>query len=357
MAKSKKKAPTKKKVVTKKKVAASKTGTAKYPRHSVKKVLRIPEAILDQNAGNPCSSADTAAYLGVGHSGPYQMEVSSAKKYGLLESPSEGKVQPTELAKKILRPQSEADELQGLRDAIMNAPQICEVYKHYRGENLPDPQFFKNTVVDKYSVPLEKADEFREVFLKSLKEAELLSEHGDKTRVLDVTEEDSSPSEKTDALKKLGRKVKVSATDSCFVMQPFSAPLGDYYEKIYRPAIEKAGLKPVRADADIFGTGKIIDQVWRGITEAKVLVAELTTRNPNVFYELGLAHALEKPVVLVSSSEDDVPFDLQHIRVIYYDVTDPFWGNKLIDKVAENVLSAIENPEEAVFKSVFEGNS
>ncbi|HEY9135858.1 MAG TPA: hypothetical protein VIM85_08695, partial [Pseudomonadales bacterium] len=58
------------------------------------------------------------------------------------------------------------------------------------------------------------------------------------------------------------------------------SPLGDYYEKIYKPAIEKAGLKPVRADADIFGTGKIIDQVWRGITQAKVLVAELTTRNP-----------------------------------------------------------------------------
>jgi hypothetical protein len=41
---------------------------------------------------------------------------------------------------------------------------------------------------------------------------------------------------------------------------------------------------------------------------------------------LGLAHALEKPVVLVSSNEADVPFDLQHIRVIYYDVNDPFWG-------------------------------
>jgi hypothetical protein len=279
------------------------------------------------------------------------MEVSSAEKYGLLESPTEGKIQPTELAKKILRPQSDADELQGLREAIMNAPQISEVYKHYRGENLPDPQFFKNTIVDKYSVPLDKADEFLEIFLKSLGgEAALLSEHGDKTRVLDVTEEDSSPSEKTDALKKPGKKVKVSATDSCFVMQPFASPLGGYYEKIYKLAIEKAGLKSVRADADIFGTGKIIDPVWRGITEAKVLIAELTTRNPNVFYELGLAHALKKPVVLVSSSEDDVPFDLQHIRVIYYDVNDPFWGNRLIDKVAENVLSAIENPEEAIFK-------
>jgi hypothetical protein len=92
-----------------------------------------------------------------------------------------------------------------------------------------------------------------------------------------------------------------------------------------------------------------MDQIWSGINAAKVLVAELTSRNPNVFYELGLAHALNKPVVLVSSNEPDVPFDLKHIRVIYYDVTDPFWGQKLIDKVAENILSALKNPEEAVF--------
>ena len=93
-----------------------------------------------------------------------------------------------------------------------------------------------------------------------------------------------------------------------------------------------------------------MDQVWSGINAAKVLVAELTTRNPNVFYELGLAHALKKRVVLVSSNEADVPFDLKHIRVIYYDVTDPFWGSKLLDKVAENILSAIQNPEEAIFR-------
>ena len=142
----------------------------------------------------------------------------------------------------------------------------------------------------------------------------------------------------------------MSSTDTCFVVMPFAPPLGDYYSKIYEPAIEKAGLTSIRADNDIFGTGKIMDQIWSGIKSAKVLIAELTKRNPNVLYELGLAHALEKPVVLVSSNEEDVPFDLQHIRVIYYDVTDPFWGQKLIDKVAENILSAIKNPEEAIFK-------
>ena len=130
---------------------------------------------------------------------------------------------------------------------------------------------------------------------------------------------------------------------------PFAAPIGGYYQHIYEPAIQKAGLRAVRADADIFGTGKIMEQIWSGINAAKVLVAELTSRNPNVFYELGLAHALQKPVVLVSSNEPDVPFDLKHIRVIYYDVTDPFWGEKLIGKVAENIVSALKNPEEAVF--------
>jgi hypothetical protein len=79
-----------------------------------------------------------------------------------------------------------------------------------------------------------------------------------------------------------------------------------------------------------------------------VLVAELTGRNPNVLYELGLAHALHKPVVLISSNEADVPFDVRHVRVIYYDLTDPFWGEKLIAKVAENIISAIKNPQEAI---------
>lgn len=81
----------------------------------------------------------------------------------------------------------------------------------------------------------------------------------------------------------------------------------------------------------------------------------MTSRNPNVFYELGIAHALKKPVVLVSSNEEDVPFDVRHIRVIYYDVNDPFWGEKLVNKVAENIVSALTNPEEAIFRSGITG--
>lgn len=329
---------------------------AKFPRHSVAKAIRIPQAILDQNAGKACSRADAAKFLGLGSpAGPFGVEISSALKYGFLEQAEAGFIQPTDLAKKVLRPQSPNDTIDGYRQAVMRAPDISEVYQHYRGENLPDDQFLRNTVVETYKVPADSFQEFKQIFLESLETAELISKHGDKTRVTDVAASDAATPAPSDRLKKLEKATNIGANDSCFVMQPFAAPLGDYYEKIYKPAIEKAGLRPVRADAEIFATGKIMDQVWSGINAAKVLVAELTSRNPNVFYELGLAHAMKKPVVLVSAKEEDVPFDLQHIRVIYYDMSDPFWGNKLIEKVAENILSAIQNPEEAVFKSTIGG--
>lgn len=323
----------------------------KYPRHTIDQALRIPRAVLDQGAGRACTVGEAAAFVGVGVGGEFKVEVSSATKYGFLDRPETGKIQPSERARPILRPKTEEDEIQAVREAILQAPAVSDVYKHYRGENLPDDTFFRNTVVDTYGVPSEKVDDFKKIFVGDLERGGLIEKHGDKLRVLDITDDVAIDAgvERSSRIKQLGKAAKVDASDSCFVVQPFAAPLGDYYEKIYKPAIEKAGIKAVRADADIFGTGKIMDQVWRGIQNAKVLVAELTTRNPNVFYELGLAHALPKPVVLVSSNEADVPFDLHHIRVIYYDVSDPFWGNKLIEKVAENILSALSNPEEAIF--------
>lgn len=330
--------------------AKEKSPPAKYPRHAVEKSLRIPRAILDQNAGRSCTVREAAAFLGLGEAGPFQTEVSSGIKYGFLDRPIAGQVQVTDRAKQILRPQDPEDRLRGIRDAVLSAPVISEVYGHYRGEYIPDTQFFHNALTDTFEIPGDKVDEFQDIFLESLRSAELVAESDGKYRILDVSSSHDQVPGNTATFKKLDKTVKIETGDSCFVMMPFAAPHGDYYSKVYKPAIEKAGLRPVRADTEIFGTGKIMDQIWSGIHSAKVLVAELTTRNPNVFYELGLAHALEKPVVLVSGNESDVPFDLKHIRVIYYDTSDPFWGNKLMDKVAENILSAIANPQEAVLR-------
>ena len=77
----------------------------------------------------------------------------------------------------------------------------------------------------------------------------------------------------------------------------------------------------VRAD-DIYSDGIVIEEIWERICAAQFLIADMTGRNPNVFYEIGLAHALGKHVIILAQSEVDVPFDLRHRRVILYDLGD-----------------------------------
>ncbi|MGJ9412210.1 hypothetical protein ACHAAC_05815 [Aeromicrobium sp. CF4.19] len=336
-----------KKTAAKKTAAKKAAGPApKYPRHTVVQALRIPEAILKQNAGNPTSPDDAVVYAGGSKAiGRWVVEISSAKKYGFLEAEGND-LTLNERARRALVPQAEGDRRNALREAVLSAPDLSDVYNHYRGGSLPDAPFLVNALTDRFKIPEGSVDEFLEIFLDSLQAAELIEEVGDQRRILDAGRETSG---RGGSSKTANVSAKVDPGTTCFVMQPFESPLGSYYETVFRPAIEQAGLSAVRADAEIFGTGKIIDQIWRGIQHATVLVAELTTKNPNVFYELGLAHASKKPVILVSSNEDDVPFDLRHIRTIFYDKNDPFWGNKLIDNVADKIKSAVGNPEEAIF--------
>lgn len=97
----------------------------------------------------------------------------------------------------------------------------------------------------------------------------------------------------------------------------------EVFQNLLRPSIEKHfSMSVVRAD-DIFDTGEIMQSIWENIFLADVLVADLTGRNPNVFYEVGLADVLNKEVILLSQSIDDVPFDLRGRRVLIYDVNYP----------------------------------
>lgn len=212
-----------------------------FPLHSVEKALRIPEAVLNQNAGKECTSKEAASFLGLKLSGPLNVEISSATKYGFFKRDS-GKITLTDLAKRILRPQKEDDKISGLREAVLNAPLLSDIYKHYRGENLPDEQFLDNALIDKFKIEKDKLTEFKEIFLESLKSAMLIEQRDGKVRVVDITTDSGVSPKESETLKKLGKDIKIDENDVCFVMMPFSDPLGKYYKLIYEPAIKKAGL-------------------------------------------------------------------------------------------------------------------
>ncbi|HLX00271.1 MAG TPA: hypothetical protein VKR82_16645 [Candidatus Acidoferrales bacterium] len=143
------------------------------------------------------------------------------------------------------------------------------------------------------------------------------------------------------------RKKRRSSKRCCFVISPFGGWNDRYYEEVYKPSVERVGLLPQRAD-DIYRPSAIVHDIWGYIKNSKVMLADVTGKNANVFYELGLAHAAGKPVVLITRSIDDVPFDLRHLRVIEYDVQDPEWSEILGAKIEQALQEVLEAPTLAV---------
>ena len=102
-----------------------------------------------------------------------------------------------------------------------------------------------------------------------------------------------------------------------FILMPFDEGSTALYTDFIRPVLAKEGFTVARAD-DIESNRNILRDVIEGIDKSDLVVAELTGNNPNVLYELGLAHALRKPVLHLTQNIDDVPFDLRSYRMIEY---------------------------------------
>jgi hypothetical protein len=104
--------------------------------------------------------------------------------------------------------------------------------------------------------------------------------------------------------------------DLVAVMMPFDAKFNPVYESL-RTAVAAAGLRCHLAD-DIWENNHIMDDVISLIWRARVVVADLTAKNPNVLYETGVAHTLGRDVIQIAQSIDDIPFDLRSIRSLQY---------------------------------------
>lgn len=145
----------------------------------------------------------------------------------------------------------------------------------------------------------------------------------------------------------MAKEKEEAEKQTCFMIMPFGGWFDKYYEDIYKPAIEEAGFIAKRAD-DLYRPGNIVNDIWTYTKEASVILADLTNKNPNVFYELGLAHAITKPAVLITASMDDVPFDLRSLRVIEFDKNAHNWGDILKQKIVKSLEETLKSPEDAI---------
>lgn len=132
---------------------------------------------------------------------------------------------------------------------------------------------------------------------------------------------------------------------NCFVIQPFDSGKYDKrFEDVFKPAINAAGLNPYRVDMD----PKVsipIESIEEGIRNSTICLADITTDNPNVWYELGFAFAAGKPVIMVCSEErtgKKYPFDIQHRSIIPYLADSPSDFDKLQDRIKSKLIALLE---------------
>lgn len=127
-------------------------------------------------------------------------------------------------------------------------------------------------------------------------------------------------------LKELGLKPRfgkisfIQRENHCFHLCPFAEPFNTIYKDHVTRALTSQGFTISRAD-EIYGTEPIMDDIWEAINTATLITADVTGRNPNVMYEIGMAHTVGKPVIILTQSMDDVPFDLKHYRCLVYEYT------------------------------------
>ena len=131
------------------------------------------------------------------------------------------------------------------------------------------------------------------------------------------------------------RNFKTEKT-TCFVLMPFRPNFERLYDDHIKPTLEKVGYEVLKAN-DLYTTSPIIEDIWEQINKSKLIVADVTGKNANVFYELGIAHTVGKETIIITQNDDDVPFDLKHLRYFRYDDNETGWNR--LDNCIEKVLT------------------
>src|SRR5207302_9047003 len=127
-----------------------------------------------------------------------------------------------------------------------------------------------------------------------------------------------------------------------FVAMPFTETMTALYQDHVRRVIqEDLRLTVARAD-DLFTDRSIASDIWSLICAARLVLADCSGRNPNVFYEIGVSHAIGKPTLLVSRAIEDVPFDIKHLRCLLYEYTPR--GMKVFEEKLKTAVEALLGP-------------
>lgn len=314
-----------------------------YPASSFQEALVLAQEIVRHA---PDGKIRRLTYLKLtdrsGTSSSTQMLITNSGKYNItkgsyiaewLEVTADGLI--------AVNPENSRERLQArFKLAVEGIPAFKSLYDEHKGKKIPSHEVMKDFLKGAHKA-IENLTECIDLFIVNAKFLGLLQtiagsetlipveHHLDEVKATPVVPSNSTiPSSASQGHRDSSNGSSSSATNwatTCFYMSPIGEDTSEqrqhsnlFLNHLVEPALLEFGLKVVRADL-IGESGMITSQILEHILKARLVIADLSFQNPNVFYELAIRHACRLPIVQIIRKSDKIPFDVDQVRTIQID--------------------------------------
>lgn len=349
--------------------ARRKRAPRNFPSITFEDTLEIAKIIQEYASGQKIRRLTLFDYLGKSpDSGPSKQLIRDCIKYGLIEGGASSEyIELTQNGYNVSN--NEVSSVEKTKSkfelAIRNIDPFYSLYDQYKDNKLPAKSVMSD-FLEEQGMDKEWIEECINFFIINAKYVGLLKLIAGAERLLPIEHiVDEQGGIVADPLKP-SKEVSISPTPkksegkshwkhTCF----YIAPIGDddsehrmhsdlFLNHIVEPSVKEFDLEVVRADK-ISEPGIITSQIIEYIVNSKLVIADLSFHNPNVFYELSLRHACRLPTVQLIRKSDKIPFDLDQFRTIQIDTSSIYTLVPRLEvyrlEITEQVRKALNDPD------------
>jgi hypothetical protein len=335
------------------------------PRRSLEQAIEYSRVLRQIFAGKAVTVGELAKAMSTTKtSDNFRYGLWSAVAYGVVtaeEGPNKSRrYSLAETGRKIVAENIPGEAQEAKIKAVLTPTILSKFFTDYNGNPIPPTdEHFANVLEDRFNVPRDRTKEAIEIIASNGKWAGILQAQGEGkppiVRLSGVPVSEQLTTGETGSVIDQGVTPATSWDKTCF----YITPLGDdnteerrhsnmMLKHLVRPAFDEHGFTVVRAD-EIAKTGIITQQIFEHLAKSRVCVADMSFRNPNAFYELGVRHAFLLPTIQLIHRIGKIPFDVSQGRTITVDTGDSY-------TVTDHLESARKTLSEYV-KNLIAGNS
>ena len=343
-----------------------------FPACAFEEALGFARALHEYGSGKSVRRLSLFDHLGKApESGPSRQLIVNANKYGLVKgSASAEQLELTpDGARSVDEEAPKREQAKSwIKLAVDDIEPFRKLYERFSGAKLPARAALIDAIKE-FEVTEDLAEEAVDTFVVNLRYIGLLQTLSGAERIVSVDHlldalPATSAAQRSAAIstpvgaKATGALVTAEHAEystTCFYITPIGEDGSEqrkhsdlFLGSIVEPALEHLGLRVVRADS-IDKPGTITKQIMEYLLRARLVIADLSFHNPNVFYELAIRHAARLPVVQIIRASERIPFDLNQIRTIRIDTSDIYTLVPKIDtyraEIGNQVRRALEDPD------------